>query len=465
MPARGTTARVGVLARTLSRGLLLLAAGAFAPAASGYEADVHFGLTRWLALRAGFDPAQADAIANGDQRIDGEALETLTLSLEFGCTVKFVDVARQAQAAHFPSARAVPAPPSERPVVAGGEPARRDLARLTPLPPGREAVMLVQLGAALHPLQDSWAHQGTPGVPDFGGAVTCDAGLVSGHPADRGGPASHRADLTASSPADVIPMAAATYAELLRYPAIHGKVRTAAPWASVAAAMPGFVQAKTKTEKRHWFVAQGMPDTRFLAGISLPDGPDAGDLSPASQRFLPLPGEGSRQYDAPAEVRRMFDTLFARWLGGEPPARIVSDLGPPRGQAPSSANGMSARELAVRLDLWRVRDHGVVAELAHARSPMSPDELKAAARLTRAAGALLPATTLSAAVYPLQPSGPAPSPLLPYIVRALPVVAPAPARMIALARLRHAPYDTVGWIAEQRDGRWELVDIVSSPDL
>ena len=55
-------------------------------------------------------------------------------------------------------------------------------------------------------------------------------------------------------------------------------------------------------------------------------------------------------------------------------------------------------------------------------------------------------------------------PMLPYIVRALPTAGGAQ-RMIAIARLKHAPYDTVGWIAEQRGDRWVLIDMVSSVDL
>src|SRR5436190_23624915 len=37
---------------------------------AAFERDVHFGLTKWLALQAGFNVPQADAIATGDQRVD-----------------------------------------------------------------------------------------------------------------------------------------------------------------------------------------------------------------------------------------------------------------------------------------------------------------------------------------------------------------------------------------------------------
>ena len=34
-----------------------------------WESDVHYGLTRWLAIQAGFSPEQAKWIADGDQGV------------------------------------------------------------------------------------------------------------------------------------------------------------------------------------------------------------------------------------------------------------------------------------------------------------------------------------------------------------------------------------------------------------
>ncbi|WP_035474435.1 hypothetical protein [Burkholderia sp. WSM2230] len=50
--------------------LVLLAALASPVTCSGYESDVHFGLTLWLAKQAGFAAREAEAIALADQRID-----------------------------------------------------------------------------------------------------------------------------------------------------------------------------------------------------------------------------------------------------------------------------------------------------------------------------------------------------------------------------------------------------------
>lgn len=432
--------------------------------AHAYESDVHHGLTRWLALQAGYTASQADAIAIADQRVDGGRLETLELSLEYACAGHFPDAARRAQQAHYPAARPVPAPAAERAVVPGGDAAHRRLEELAPRLAGKAGVFLGKLGEALHPLQYSWAHRGVASQPRPGSLPACDAALASAHPAALGGPGDHAADLTARRPADTLDMARATYEALVRYPPVEGRPRAPADWARLAPLVDAFAKASTKTQKRIWFVGQGMADTSFLSGTSLPDGPDPGALVTRRNGLLPLPGEPSMQHDAPVDVRAFFDRLLARWLGAEEAAAIAADMGPGgTGTSRGAAASAASRELAARLRLWRLRDHGSAAELAHAPAPLAPAQLRLADRLTRDERALLPPMAVSAAVLPLQPAGPEAMPLLPYIVRALPAVA-GRQRMVAIARLGHAPYDTVGWIAERQDDRWVLVEMVSAVD-
>ena len=57
-----------------------------------------------------------------------------------------------------------------------------------------------------------------------------------------------------------------------------------------------------------------------------------------------------------------------------------------------------------------------------------------------------------------------PSPLLPYIVRALTPGSNGRPRSIAITRLRHAPYDTLGLIAERDSRGWVLIDVVFTVD-
>jgi hypothetical protein len=440
----------------LCLGLLATVAALSHPiAASAYEADVHFGLTRWLALRAGFSESQADSIAIADQRVGAGRVDSTQLDLEYACAGHFPAVAQLAQRSHYPAAKPVPAPAADRVVEAGSAAARRELAEVTAGAKGKEGLMLGRFGHALHPLQDSWAHQGTPSQPQPAPSLSCDAALVSGHPLARGGPDAHAADLTMRWPADTLAMAHATYDELLKWGKVEGEVRKPAPWESLVPRVDEFAKAATKTQKRAWFVAQGVSDTSFLEGISLPDGPDPGVLK-WNRRMLPaLPGAASQQHDAPADVRAFFDRFLARWLGAERIEDVLAEMGP--GKRP-------AAELAARLKLWKLRDHGSAAELAHAPMPLSAAQLKAVERLTRNPAAYVAPTSVAQALYALQPSTPEPMPMLPYIVRALPAAGGAP-RMIAIARLVHAPSDTVGWIAEKRGERWVLIDMVSSVDL
>jgi len=454
----------------MNRGLLSIASTsvsvAFAlalPADAGaYESDVHFGLTRWIAMRAGFTEAQAQAIAVGDQRIDGGMLETLELGLEFACAGRIAEVARQAQRDHFPSERPVPAPAADRAVVPGSDAARAALKALVGRLPGKEGLMLGKFGEALHPLQDSWAHQGIPSTPSPGGSLRCDPSLFLGRATVRGGSASHAADATARWPVDALAMARATFEELVRYPSIDGRARNPARWDTLLPSLEGFVQATTKTQKRAWFVSQGMEDTGFLAGLTLPDGPTPGPLEWSGRRLLTLPGNASMQHAAPVDARAFVDRLLGRWTGAEPVEDVVGEATRSRtAHLPSGqATSPSTRELSARLKLWRMRDHGTAAELLHAPSPLTAAQLRAADRLTKAARALLPPMKLAEAVYPLQPSTPEPTPLLPYILHSLPEVDGQP-RMIAIVKLRHAPYDTTGWIIEQSLNGWFLADLVS----
>ena len=458
----------------MKRSLTLIFAGAVAAlaltlpgAALAYESDVHFGLTRWLALRAGFTESQAQAMALANQRVDAGMLETLQLSLEFACAGSFPAVARQAQHQHYPSATPVPAPAAARAVVPGSDAARAALTELASQLKDKEGLMLGKFGAALHPLQDSWAHQGLASTSRPGTLVECDPTLTAAHPAARGGPDSHGADASARWPADTLAMARSTYEELVLYPAIDAQLRKPAAWAALAPLLNGFVDATTKTQKRAWFVAQAMPDTRFLSGISLPDGPDPGPLDWNGLKLLTLSGNTSMQHDAPVDARAFVDRLLARWLGAERVETVLAEMavGPaagPAGSKPTAATAAaSMRELTARLKLWKMRDHGSAVELVHAPSPLTRAQLRATDRLTGDPRALLVPTDLAQAVYPLQPAASVPMPLLPYILRALPDSAGA-ARMIAMAKLRHAPYDTVGWIIERRAKGWSLVEVVAS---
>lgn len=430
---------------------------ALAPSAAAYEADVHYGLTQWLALRAGFTAAQAAAIALGNYRVDSGLIATMELSLEHACVGQFPEAASEVQARHYPSSKAVPAQPQQRAVVAGSAAARKELADLLPALADKEGLMLGKFGAALHPLQDSWSYAGAPGVPDPGAGVSCDPLYASTHPPSRGGPHPHAAALTHAHAADAVAMAAATYQALVAYPAIARAVRQPRPWASLVPLVEQFAKARSKTEKRDWFVREGVDETGFLRDTSLPDGPRPGPLEFPGRTLPPLKSATSNQYDAADDAKAFFDDLFARWLGSEPVDIVVKAL--------ATGSDARRRQLSARLKLWKLRDHGSAAVLAHARAPLSAAQLSAVDRLARAPQASVQPDDLRNAFFAVLPKSKDPPPLVPYVVRELPPGPQGHARSIALLRLRHAPYDTLGLVAERvAPGRWRLSDVVSVVD-
>ena len=304
-----------------------------------YEADVHFGLTQWLARLAGFSAGQATAIALGNSRIDSGLIDTMELVLEHACVAVFPEAAADVQRRHFPSAVTVPARPEARTVAAGSAAARKPLDDRLPLVIGKEGLMLSKYGEALHTLQDSWSYAGVPGIPEPGAGIGCDPAYASAHPAGRGASHPHGAALTYTHPADVVSMASASYQALTAYPPIAGTSRRPEPWAALAPLVEQFARARTKTEKRDWFVGQGINETEFLHHTTLPDGPRPGPLEFMGRMLPPLKGATSNQHDAAREIKAFFDELFARWLGTESVDAVVMALGmePPADPGPAPA--------------------------------------------------------------------------------------------------------------------------------
>ena len=259
----------------MRRRLVVLAlASCLAPESShAFESDVHFGLTKWLALQAGFTAQAAETIATGDQRVDSGDMQYMDLVTAYACFAKNPQSAALAGRHHFPSSVNVPNPPEQRNVIAGGDAALKPAVAATKALQSQAGFLLFKFAATLHAVQDSWANQGVPSVPlPFGGAAKCDPSLASSHAATRGGSNSHRADNTHDWPLDTVAMAKATYDLLLQYPEIDPLKRTPKDWDAVRAQLDGFVKGATKTEKKAWFVAHGIDDTSFLYGISVPDG-------------------------------------------------------------------------------------------------------------------------------------------------------------------------------------------------
>jgi hypothetical protein len=444
----------------LVSGFLIAASPAIA-----FEADVHYGLTNWLALQAGFEPEQAQIIATFDQRVDSGDMPFMDVVAIYACLGKDEISARRAGEHHFASKGSIPGPPETRDVVPNSTPARKAALEAIAVNPNQAQYRLSQLGEALHILQDSWANQGVPALPQLGEArFTCDSRLAWGHSEMHGGPGSHRADLTMYWPADTVAMAQATFEILKQYPSISETQRSARNWQEIRPELDEFINASTKTKKAQWFVAHGLNDVSFLEGISLPDGAEAFLHHWPGRKLPPLSSEKSSQHAIDPVLLDFYNRFFASWLGTEDFAALVAEFS----RAPDPSEGTVAtsisEELESRLKLWRLSDHGSVAELALRRERLTSEERASIDAIGNRPGAYVSYRPLSSAYFPLLPaSGHDVSPLLPFFIDVVAPDAEHP-RAIAVTKFRHAPYDVVGVISEAVNGRWRVTSVVSTVD-
>jgi hypothetical protein len=444
----------------------LLAAGAKAEA---FESDVHYGLTQWLALKAGFEPRAAETIAVGNNRVDSGDMQFVDLVFMYACVGKDDVGSRRAGEHDYPSAVIAPAAPDARVVLPGGEAARKAELGAVKVPPDQAAYRLLKLGEALHILQDSWSHQGTPGIPEpADGWFACDATRAWGHPKARGGWNSHKADLTMYWPADTIAMAKATYDVLTQYPAVSGKKRTPRNWEEIRPALDRFVAASTKSEKKLWFASQGLDEVSFLEGISLRDGAQPFELRWPGRKLPPLGSSQSRQHYVQADLLDFFNRFFARWVSSTDFDAMATEFGP--NTSPHDANSRSAvpkqiakAELATRLKVWRLRDHGRIANIAHSVQPLTARERATVDAVAKEPNAYTHFERSADAFFPLLPRGNDASPLLPFFVGPVGTAGGNPTA-VAVTKFRHLPYDTVAVVAEQVGGRWRIVSIDSTVD-
>jgi hypothetical protein len=214
-----------------------------------WESDVHYVLTFWLATQAGFSRADADDIAQGNQSYDDSGHHAAIQTMIWIVVSGDPGAARDLQLKHFPSDARLPSPPQRRLVTPNGPAARKAVEAAVGT--STSATALRALGEALHPLHDSWSHQGVPDVPfDLRPDLGC------GHPAERGGWRKHDADLTHLHIEEVVQLARVTYEALLAFLKNNPKRRDhpAAKWSQLEPIVREFARAKTKAEKNAWAV-------------------------------------------------------------------------------------------------------------------------------------------------------------------------------------------------------------------
>lgn len=284
-----------------------------------WEENVHRQLTFWLAAQAGFSEADAATIAAGTQSLDDSSYDSAIPTVVWLVLSGDVGAARGVRDKHFPSDGPVPGEPLVRRVQPGSQAARREVEAIlsgSTLEPD-----LFRFGQALHPLQDSWSHQGIPDPP-----FDLRPQLAVGHPEDRGGWWRHHADHSYRHQAEVVEVARATYSALDRlldkYPS-----RRATPGVAFDLLEPSvrvFARARTATEERAWMESsfgfvplgfrndfRGDPQAFPSPTIVRIFGPPSGAGRELVQPF----GLADTQRDVPGELVNAASRFLNLWYG------------------------------------------------------------------------------------------------------------------------------------------------------
>lgn len=355
-------------------GLMLAASLTATSPAVAWEADVHYGLTLWLAQRAGFPAGVARAIAEGNIAADALIRDARTLVV-YLCTRTDEPSKRDASyhvaKHHFPWRGELPSLPAARTVEPKGTAARSwylDLVQKTPPQSAADADRHQrEFGAALHALQDSFSHQGEPGV-------VCEPGYSWGHPQERGGPLEHFADHTHYKPARsdgprlTLDTAATTYDALTAYAAKYHGITSPALGAKEFTLIDQFAKAATKDRKR-----QALADMRVAES----------DLFRICE--LTISGAGCPKFDwvrrrwdwakatvAPAidaAVKQFFRDFFTAWVLDRDLTKTAATFIDLDGEAVKFYQLPSASPdiVAGVLGLWLATDHAVAQQHGHGR--------------------------------------------------------------------------------------------------
>lgn len=335
-----------------------------ATVALAWEVDVHYGLTKWLALKAGFAEGDAEQLARGAQVHDTGTLGPVLLGA--AACAGDLNSALTIRDRHFPSFELPPAAPMQRSVSKNADKAAREL----DLTIAGAANSLFDVGRTMHPYQDSWSHQGVPDTPPL-----CRADYSYSHPQDRGGWMLHDADLTHLHPGDTVEMARGTYRFLSELRIRRGGATMRAPqWdANLSNAVADFAARQTIGEKAAWFKAQGFKEPlSFLQEISLPlldAGAEAARRDLTGKRLAtgsPLViGRGKNELE-----REAIDRFLTEWIRqARAPKKdwLVRHADMPALQKTLGVrHGIdSASDMQALFDMWLVQDHGLVVQAGH----------------------------------------------------------------------------------------------------
>lgn len=338
------------------------------PHADAWEGDVHYLLTWWLAVKAGFSDADADVVAAADLSRDLGWVQPATAAMPHALIEGDKSAAEDVRDKHFPYDGLLPAAPSARDVKPGSPAAWYPVKAAIDASDARD--MREPLGQALHPLQDSWSHQGMPDTPlRPGKALHPD--LSWSHPEKRGGWFSHNADLTLLHPQDTIDTAKATFEALTgflgKHPRFKDPKRSAASWPSLLPAVRDFAAADSKERKSAWLQRYAPTAPRRarteIAGLSIPGSSDL-----VREALLIVNDAGRAGITAPEVVVTRVLTFLQIWLEkqniGEAAGFI--DWNGIKQQFPDATKEPDVVRWGRKfMTMWLADDHGRVNRLGH----------------------------------------------------------------------------------------------------
>jgi len=454
-------------------GLVFLAFGLTARIGNCWEADTHYGLTKWLAVKAGFSLEDAEIIAAGAESPD----ESTVLNAGFVvptcvCIGRSAEASRHVQQHHFPSDGFVPSPRQERRVVpgepsiqnAGNRWVRQEIA--LPQGQGPRNTYLNRFGQSLHSLGDSWTHQGVPDMIP----LICTEELVWSHSEERGGYMSHDADLTHKNVKDAVETAKAVYHYLGQFlkrnrQFLRGS-KTPRPWAELEERVVRFAKARTALEKKEWFDANA--DVPLESYTTYPCFLRTTSLKDHNKICPSKPGEKEKRESGIQDVvppgkeldrgaREFFEYFLTTWIvRGE-----VNELVSRSIEISSVRRGLTGRrfeQVPVREDawfrtlllMWLVPDHGLINESGHGLPWKRGFETLAPERIQNM---LLKFDSIADAIH-------FPGSSLPFLPIAVDEKAFGPESYGALFQFRHTPRDMIALIARRIGGEWKVVGLV-----
>lgn len=347
----------------------------FTPTAEAWEADVHYGLTKVLALRAGFTETSAEEVAQANQKVDTDpatdAVSVIVRSVICNRSMAEADQGSMlVQKLHFPATAYIPSLPNERPVKPDSPHSGQDVA---------SAKDLKSLGSALHVYQDSWSHRGESDVP-IGKFMQIQPKRVWSHPSNRGGWASHNADLThiASNTQATRDMAEASFQALKQFLSQEGNEqfgqRTDDSWSTIAQtiALDAFIEASTKMKKLAWFQKNGIHSNESLgvldAGMSLEQGGPWPKNIRRPQRQDGFSLRLERRSEVPQELYRRIAGFVTDWLSDQRLGQASEAFSSKGLQEQLKGWGWEGNPfdwVMKFLVLWLLEDHGYVNAHGH----------------------------------------------------------------------------------------------------